>query len=80
MGPVGGQVIDVGANETEILQQLNWFGHRAALDVRYILPQAGIQTIVTDFRDYQPESEFDLVLAFRYWSTCKSPRCSPKSS
>jgi hypothetical protein len=63
--PSGGQVVDVGAHETEVLRQLDWFQRRVALDVRYIPPHAGIETIVTDFLDYQPESGFDLALCLQ---------------
>ncbi|MBI3800733.1 MAG: hypothetical protein HY268_27615, partial [Deltaproteobacteria bacterium] len=63
--PTGGQVIDVGANETQVLRQLDWFQRRVALDIRYILPQVGIETIETDFMAYQPECTFDLVLCLQ---------------
>jgi SAM-dependent methyltransferase len=69
----GRQVIDVGANETEVLRQLDWFERRVALDARYILPQAGIETIVMDFMNYQPESDFDLVLCLQVLEHLREP-------
>jgi hypothetical protein len=61
----GGQVIDVGASETELLQQLDWFGRRIALDRYYVTPKPGIETITMDFMVYRPASELDLVLCLQ---------------
>jgi len=61
----GGQVIDVGTNEAEVLQKLAWFRRRVALDKRHIPPQPGIETVMMDFMDYQPVSEFDLVICLQ---------------
>ncbi len=69
----GGQVIDVGANETEVLQHLDWFGRRVALDRRHVTPKPGIETIVMDFMAYQPESEFDLVLCLQVLEHLREP-------
>ena len=46
---------------------------RVALDARYILPQAGIETIVMDFMNYQPESDFDLVLCLQVLEHLREP-------
>jgi len=71
--PSGGQVIDVGANETEVLQRLDWFGRRVALDLRYVPPQPGIETVVMDFMAYQPASEFDLVICLQVLEHLQEP-------
>jgi hypothetical protein len=71
--PSGRQVIDVGANETEILQQLDWFGQRVALDLDDIPPQPGIETLVIDFMTYQPASEFDLVICLQVLEHLQEP-------
>jgi hypothetical protein len=69
----GGQVIDVGANETEVLQQLDWFGRRVALDRRSVPPQPGIETVVMNFMTYQPASEFDLVICLQVLEHLREP-------
>lgn len=69
----GGQVIDVGTSETEVLQQLNWFTRRVALDKRPIPPQPGIETVKMDFMDYQPVSEFDLVICLQVLEHLQEP-------
>ena len=64
--PGGGRVIDVGANETALLRQLDWFEQRVALDIRrFFGAQEGIQRITTDFLAYRPERPFDLVLCLQ---------------
>jgi hypothetical protein len=63
--PEGGRVLDVGAYESELLRQLVWFDARVALDVRYVMPRRGIDTVVADFREYEPNDLFDLVLCLQ---------------
>jgi hypothetical protein len=71
--PAGGQVIDVGANETQVLQQLDWFGRRVALDLDDVPSQPGIETVVMDFMAYQPPSEFDLVICLQVLEHLQEP-------
>jgi hypothetical protein len=63
--PEGGKVVDVGAHEAELLRRLEWFERRVALDIRYILPRPGVETVVADFNDFEPNSRFDLVLCLQ---------------
>src|SRR5713226_698648 len=63
--PAGRAVIDVGANETEVLGELDWFERRVALDLHYIATQPGAETVVTDFMDYESRAGFDLVLCLQ---------------
>lgn len=63
--PRGGRVLDVGAYEAELLRQLDWFDERVALDVRYMMPRPGVRTVVADFRRYEPERPFELVLCLQ---------------
>lgn len=63
--PGGGRVLDVGAHEAELLRELDWFERRVALDVRYVMPRSGVETVVGDFRDYRPDGDFDLVLCLQ---------------
>jgi hypothetical protein len=63
--PSGGRLIDVGADDTDVLQRLDWFEERVALDRHYYPPRPGIETITMDFMDYQPSSEFDLVVCLQ---------------
>ena len=60
--PRGGQVIDVGAGVTEMLQRLPWFTRRVVLDRSYAPRHRGIETVLVDFLDYSPDTTFDLVV------------------
>ena len=60
--PAGRSVLDVGANETEVLERLEWFERRVALDVNEIPPRAGVETVAADFNEFEPAERFDLVL------------------
>lgn len=63
--PEGGRVLDVGAKEVELLRELDWFRSRVALDVDYVMPRRGIETVVADFYEYEPDGRFDLVLCLQ---------------
>jgi 2-polyprenyl-3-methyl-5-hydroxy-6-metoxy-1,4-benzoquinol methylase len=63
--PAGGSVLDVGANETEVLERLDWFERRVALDADEIPERAGVEIVVGDFNEFEPEAEFDLVLCLQ---------------
>jgi hypothetical protein len=71
--PEGGRVIDVGAYEPELLRELSWFDTRVAIDVRYMMPRPGIETVVADFQDYEPDAPFDLVLCLQVLEHLPSP-------
>jgi hypothetical protein len=63
--PAGRSVLDVGANETEVLERLEWFERRVALDVNEIPPRAGVETVAADFNYFEPAEHFDLVLCLQ---------------
>jgi SAM-dependent methyltransferase len=63
--PAGRSVLDVGANETEVLERLEWFERRVALDVNEIPPRAGVETVAADFNEFEPAEHFDLVLCLQ---------------
>src|SRR5262245_25933330 len=71
--PTGRRALDVGSFKTEVLDQLDWFERRLALDMRYILPRKGVETLVMNFMDFQPESCFDLVLCLQVLEHLKEP-------
>jgi hypothetical protein len=71
--PGGGEVIDVGAHETKLVEHLDWFERRVALDVRYVPPRRAVETVVADFEDYEPESRFDLVLCLQVLEHLERP-------
>ncbi|MFI5393945.1 MAG: class I SAM-dependent methyltransferase [Candidatus Binatia bacterium] len=72
--PAGAHVIDVGALDTGVLAQLDWFPHRVALDVAYVPPRRRIQRVRMDFLDYHPPVSFDLVLCLQTLEHLKAPR------
>jgi len=63
--PEGGRVLDVGAYEGELLRRFDWFDSRLALDVRYMPPRRGVETIVADFLDWEPGGSYELVLCLQ---------------
>lgn len=56
---VGRTVLDVGACDTQLLQALDWFPRRVAIDLQLWPKQTGIARIVGDFRTWTP--------SYRYW-------------
>jgi SAM-dependent methyltransferase len=72
--PAGGAVIDVGAHETELLERLDWFRRRVALDVRYVLPRPGVETVIADFNEFVPAGRFDLVLCLQVLEHLEDPK------
>ena len=63
--PGGSSVLDVGANETRVLEALDWFERRVALDRRFVAPRRGVETVTCDFLAYVPPSAFDLVVCLQ---------------
>jgi hypothetical protein len=72
--PAGTQVIDVGALDTGVLTQLDWFQHRVALDVAYMPPRRRIRRVRMDFMEYRPPVTFDLVLCLQTLEHLNDPR------
>lgn len=72
--PAGGRVIDVGAKEVELLRRLGWFRSRVALDTRYVMPRPGIETVIADFHEYEPNGPFDLVLCLQVLEHVANPQ------
>jgi hypothetical protein len=71
--PGGGSALDVGANETELLERLDWFERRVALDVGEIPQRPGVETVVADFNDFEAEPPFDLVLCLQVLEHLERP-------
>jgi SAM-dependent methyltransferase len=71
--PGGGAALDVGAKEVELLRELDWFERRVALDVHYVLPRRGVETVVADFLDFEPRDRFDLVLCLQVLEHLERP-------
>jgi hypothetical protein len=72
--PGGGSALDVGANGAELLERLDWFQRRIALDVAGIPPRPGVETVVADFNDFEAERRFDLVLCLQVLEHLERPR------
>ena len=63
--PAGGRVLDVGAGVARLLERLDWFDDRLALDANATRRQRGVDRVMVDFLDYQPDAMFDLVLCLQ---------------
>jgi SAM-dependent methyltransferase len=63
--PDGELVLDVGSMNTKVVDQLDWFQERVALDVRRVKPRRGVETITADFTVWEPGRIFDLVLCLQ---------------
>ena len=60
--PDGGSVIDVGGGAAQLLQRLDGFEHRVALEPGRMRRQTGIEQVQGNFFAYQAARVFDLVL------------------
>lgn len=72
--PGGGAVLDVGAHETQVLERLDWFERRVALDAERVEPSEGVEAVVADFHDFEPDASFDLVLCLQVLEHLERPR------
>lgn len=72
--PGGGAALDVGAHETRLLQRLEWFERRVALDATRVEPGDGVEGIVADFNGFEPRERFDLVLCLQVLEHLERPR------
>ena len=71
--PKGRSVIDVGAGQTQVLRELDWFDRRVSLDVTYRPSQRGIERIEADFMEYRANETFDLVLCLQVLEHLDAP-------
>lgn len=76
--PSGRSVLDVGANETEVTSELDWFERRVVLDRVYVAPRPGVETVTIDFMRYQPPATFDLVLCLQVLEHVADPAAFAK--
>jgi SAM-dependent methyltransferase len=71
--PGGQAVLDVGAHEARLLDRLDWFERRIALDTRYVMARRGIETVQGDYLAYEPQLRFDLVLCLQVLEHLEHP-------
>jgi hypothetical protein len=69
----GGAALDVGAHETRLLQRLDWFDRRVALDADRVEPGDGVAGIVADFERFEPRERFDLALCLQVLEHLERP-------
>ena len=69
----GVAALDVGAHETRVLQRLDWFERRVALDAARVEPGPGVEAVVADFREFEPGGGFDLVLCLQVLEHLERP-------
>ena len=70
----GAAVLDVGAHETRVLQRLDWFERRVALDSARVEPGDGVERVVADFDEFEVRESFDLVLCLQVLEHVGQPR------
>jgi hypothetical protein len=71
--PAGSAVLDVGASDTRVLADLDWFPRRVALDITPMPRQPGIERVSADFLAYRPPLRFDLVLCLQVLEHLQDP-------
>jgi len=71
--PDGKQVLDVGPGRSDMLERLDWFERRVAVDRSYAPRRAGVETVIADFLDYRPDTRFDLVLCLEVLEHLEDP-------
>lgn len=71
--PAGEQVLDVGPGRSDMLERLDWFERRVAVDRSYAPRRAGVETVIADFLDYRPHIRFDLVLCLEVLEHLEDP-------
>ena len=69
----GGQVLDVGAADTEIVAEMDWVTRRVALDRYPIARLAPLESLTIDFMQYAPPRRFDLVLCLQVLEHVQAP-------
>lgn len=70
--PANATVIDVGAGETSIIDALP-ARRRVTLDERWLPARPGIEHITADFRTWQPDARYDLVLGLQVLEHLPNP-------
>ena len=71
--PRGRAALDVGAHDTRVLERLDWFERRVALDAVRVEPGDGVEGIVADFHEFDPPESFDLVLCLQVLEHLERP-------
>jgi hypothetical protein len=71
--PEGHALIDVGAGETDVVRAIKGFKRRVMLDSHPIRPKRGVEIVTADFAEYQPDTEFDLVLCLQVLEHLETP-------
>ena len=72
--PAGSAVLDVGASDTRVLADLDWFPRRVALDIMPLPRRPGIERVSADFLAYRPPLRFDLVLCLQVLEHLQDPQ------
>jgi hypothetical protein len=71
--PEGHALIDVGAGETAVVQMIEGFQRRVMLDTHPISRKRGVEIIMMDFMQYEPDTPFDLVLCLQVLEHIEDP-------
>lgn len=67
-------VIDVGSNDTRILEEIKNIEKKVAIDLQKLPDIPGVKTIKVDFMEYNPNEYFDLVLCLQVLEHLEDPK------
>lgn len=71
--PAGGSIIDVGSNQSPVLEPLDWFSERISLDLRRPYQSEKVQGVKADFLQFNPMTHFDLALCLQVLEHVRDP-------
>lgn len=71
--PKGMAVLDIGGADCEYISWFDWFPFKTRIDISPVASLCGAETIQSNFMDYHPRKQFDLVLCLQVLEHLASP-------
>ncbi len=71
--PWARSVLDVGSNNSQYIERLDWIAHRERLDLLALQPIEGVIDTRSDFMEFEPGRAYDLVLCLQVIEHLQDP-------